>query len=80
VRFQIHNARDSLPFQYSSRLMGILPVADVDRLPEQDALNFGRIHQILRRTPAMEAGISQRAWSIQAIVPLCGNQISSQIA
>ncbi len=30
--------------------------------------NFGRIHQTLRVTPAMEAGISQHVWSIQEIV------------
>jgi IS1 family transposase len=32
--------------------------------------NFARIHQTLRVTPAMEAGISQHAWSIQEIVGL----------
>jgi IS1 family transposase len=32
--------------------------------------NFVRIHQTLRVTPAMEAGISQHAWSIQEIVSL----------
>jgi hypothetical protein len=32
--------------------------------------NFYRIHQTLRVTPAMEAGISQHAWSIQEIVNL----------
>src|SRR3979411_2466003 len=31
---------------------------------------FCRIHQTLRVTPAMEAGISQHAWSIQEIVGL----------
>ena len=30
--------------------------------------NFGRVHQTLRVTPAMEAGISQHVWSIQEIV------------
>lgn len=33
--------------------------------------NFGRIHQSLRVTPAMEAGISDHVWSIKEIVSLC---------
>jgi IS1 family transposase len=32
--------------------------------------NFARVHQTLRVTPAMEAGISQHVWSIQEIVAL----------
>src|SRR5437764_2664762 len=32
--------------------------------------NFARVHQTLRVTPAMEAGISQHLWSIQEIVAL----------
>jgi hypothetical protein len=32
--------------------------------------NFGRVHQTLRVTPAMEAGISQHVWSIAEIVNL----------
>src|SRR5207248_4903010 len=32
--------------------------------------NFGRIHQSLRVTPAMEAGISDHVWSIDEIVNL----------
>ena len=32
--------------------------------------NFGRIHQTLQVTPAMEAGISQHVWSIEEIVAL----------
>jgi hypothetical protein len=34
--------------------------------------NFCRIHQTLRITPAMEAGISQHVWSIQEVVLLAG--------
>jgi hypothetical protein len=34
--------------------------------------NFARIHQTLRVTPAMEAGISDHAWSIEEIVSLLG--------
>jgi hypothetical protein len=33
--------------------------------------NFCRIHQTLRVTPAMEAGISQHVWSIQEVVLTC---------
>ena len=34
--------------------------------------NFGRVHQTLRVTPAMEAGISDHVWSIEEIVALLG--------
>ena len=32
--------------------------------------NFSRIHESIRRTPAMEAGVADYAWSIQEIVGL----------
>lgn len=32
--------------------------------------NVGRVHQTLRVTPAMEAGVSNRVWSIEEIVGL----------
>jgi hypothetical protein len=32
--------------------------------------NFARIHQTLRVTPAMEAGISNHVWSLEEIVGL----------
>jgi hypothetical protein len=32
--------------------------------------NFGRVHQTLRMTPAMEAGIADRVWSVEEIVAL----------
>jgi hypothetical protein len=32
--------------------------------------NFARIHQTLRVTPAMEAGISDHVWSLEEIVGL----------
>ena len=32
--------------------------------------NFARVHQTLRVTPAMEAGLSSHVWSIQEIVAL----------
>ena len=33
--------------------------------------NFCRIHQTLRVTPAMEAGITDRVWSVEELVALC---------
>jgi hypothetical protein len=32
--------------------------------------NFGRVHQTLRVTPAMEAGLADRVWSSEEIVGL----------
>jgi hypothetical protein len=32
--------------------------------------NFGRIHQTLRVTPAMEAGVSDHVWSVEEIIAL----------
>ena len=32
--------------------------------------NFCRIHQTLRVTPALEAGISDRVWSLDAVIAL----------
>ena len=32
--------------------------------------NFGRVHQTLRVTPAMEAGIADHVWTIEEIVGL----------
>jgi hypothetical protein len=32
--------------------------------------NFARVHQTLRVTPAMEAGISDHVWSIHEIIGL----------
>jgi hypothetical protein len=42
--------------------------------------NFGRIHQTLRVTPAMEAGVANHVWSIEEIVQLierAGNEEST---
>ena len=33
---------------------------------------FGRVHQTLRVTPAMEAGVANHVWSIEEIVGLLG--------
>ena len=32
--------------------------------------NFGRVHQTIRVTPAMEAGIANHVWSVEEIVAL----------
>jgi len=32
--------------------------------------NFARVHQTLRVTPAMEAGIANHVWSVEEIVAL----------
>ena len=32
--------------------------------------NFGRVHQTLRVTPAMEAGVSDHVWNVEEIVGL----------
>jgi IS1 family transposase len=34
--------------------------------------NFGRVHQTLRVTPAMEAGVTDHVWSVEEIVGLLG--------
>jgi hypothetical protein len=34
--------------------------------------NFGRVHQTLRGTPAMEAGVASHAWSVEELVGLLG--------
>jgi IS1 family transposase len=39
--------------------------------------NFGRVHQTLRVTPAMEAGLSQHVWSIAELLSLSSFQSSA---
>jgi IS1 family transposase len=39
--------------------------------------NFGRIHQTLRVTPAMEAGLSSHLWSIEEIVSLTEHSLKA---
>jgi hypothetical protein len=34
--------------------------------------NFGRAHQTLRVTPAMEAGVTDHVWALAGIVGLLG--------
>jgi IS1 family transposase len=42
--------------------------------------NFARVHQTLRVTPAMEAGIASHVWSIQEIVALADSEPASKVA
>jgi hypothetical protein len=34
--------------------------------------NFARVHQTLRVTPALEAGIADHVWAIEEIIALLG--------
>jgi len=36
--------------------------------------NFARVHQTLRVTPAMEAGLSDHVWSLEEIIALLGDK------
>ena len=38
--------------------------------------NFCRVHQTLRVTPAMEAGVADHIWSIEEVVDLLGRSAS----
>jgi hypothetical protein len=38
--------------------------------------NFCRVHQTLRVTPAMEAGIADHIWSIEEVVSLLDRNVS----
>jgi len=42
--------------------------------------NFCRVHQTLRVTPAMEAGIADHIWSIEELVGLLGLSKSREVA
>jgi len=42
--------------------------------------NFCRVHQTLRVTPAMEAGLATRIWDVQDIVALAGGHGVSRVA
>jgi hypothetical protein len=37
--------------------------------------NFCRVHQTLRVTPAMEAGIADHVWTLEELVGLLGKQV-----
>jgi hypothetical protein len=34
--------------------------------------NFCRVHQSLRVTPAMEAGVADHVWSLEVVIALVG--------
>ena len=42
--------------------------------------NFCRIHQTLRVTPAMEAGVTEHVWTVEEIVGLLENQQQKETA
>jgi hypothetical protein len=42
--------------------------------------NFCRIHQTLRVTPAMEAGIANHIWTIEEVVSLLDRAVAEAVA
>lgn len=42
--------------------------------------NFGRIHQTLRVTPAMEAGLADHVWTLEEIVALAEPAPKAELA
>ncbi|MFN2444234.1 MAG: transposase, partial [Vicinamibacterales bacterium] len=42
--------------------------------------NFVRLHQSLRVTPAIEAGLTQHVWSIQDLVAMVDASSESKVA
>jgi hypothetical protein len=46
------------------RVIGVRTSADLSPLVERGYYNFVRIHQTLRTTPAMAAGVTKRLWEI----------------
>lgn len=42
--------------------------------------NFGRIHETLRVTPAMAAGVADHVWSLEEIVRLLDQKASEAMA
>lgn len=39
--------------------------------------NFGRVHQTLRVTPAMEAGIADHVWTVEEIVSFLSTEMKT---
>ncbi len=72
--------RANLTMRMSMRRFTRLTNAFSKKLENQAALaglyfmyyNLGRVHQTLRVTPAMEAGIADHVWAIEEIVGLLG--------
>ena len=73
-----HNERQNLTMRMSMRRFTRLTNAFSKKVENHAAAvalyfmyyNFARIHQTLRVTPAMEAGVSDRVWAIEEIVAL----------
>lgn len=42
--------------------------------------NFCRVHQTLRETPAMEAGLADHIWSLQELVELLEHKLEEAAA
>jgi hypothetical protein len=42
--------------------------------------NFCRVHQTLRVTPAMEAGLADHVWSLEELVGLLGARVERTAA
>lgn len=75
-----HTERQNLTMRMSMRRFTRLTNAFSKKLENHEAAialhfmhyNFARVHQTLRVTPAMEAGISDHVWTIEEIVNLIG--------
>jgi hypothetical protein len=73
-----HTERQNLTMRMNMRRFTRLTNAFSKKLANHEAsialhfmhYNFARIHQTLRVTPAMEAGISDHVWSLEEIVGL----------
>jgi hypothetical protein len=73
-----HVERENLTMRMSMRRSTRLTNAFSKKIENHEAAialhfmyyNFARVHQTLRVTPAMEAGVSDHAWSIEEIVGL----------
>ena len=73
-----HTERQNLTIRMSMRRFTWLTNAFSKKVENHEAAialhymyyNFGRIHQTLRVTPAMEAGITDHVWTLEEIVSL----------
>ena len=73
-----HVERQNLTMRMSMRRFTRLTNAFSKKLENHEAAialhymyyNFARIHQTLRVTPAMEAGVSNHVWNLEEIVNL----------
>ena len=66
---------------YHDRIIRNLPckVLQVDEVWSFMNYNFCRIHQTLRCTPAMEAGITDHVWSLEEIADLVNIETNNPI-